>query len=264
MCGVAIDKERASSWQTNAKYTAARRVRKGLFPGWAGPAAGWGRCAAPYTQTAAQKNQQKNAAAGLFWASAPPVWCWSLCWLWYLPAARLISTGPAKADFGTPAAAWQKNELGYYFNESGEAMPAAVLKGIDVSKYQGAVDWEKAKSNGVDFAIIRCGFGGEWDGQEQGWNQDDPQWRRNADECTRLGIPFGAYIYSYATTEDEARSEADHVARLLGLVAPPQEGLEDYTAAPYRLSYPVYYDLEDKSISGIFPDEMAAITKAFF
>ena len=173
-------------------------------------------------------------------------------------------TGPAKADFGTPAAAWQKNELGYYFNESGEAMPAAVLKGIDVSKYQGAVDWEKAKSNGVDFAIIRCGFGGEWDGQEQGWNQDDPQWRRNADECTRLGIPFGVYIYSYATTEDEARSEADHVARLLGLVAPPQEGLEDYTAAPYQLSYPVYYDLEDKSISGIFPDEMAAITKAFF
>lgn len=79
-----------------------------------------------------------------------------------------------------------------------------------------------------------------------------------------MGIPFGAYLYSYATTEDEARSEADHVARLLGLVAPPQEGLEDYTAAPYRLSYPVYYDLEDKSISGIFPDEMAAITKAFF
>ena len=75
-------------------------------------------------------------------------------------------TGPAKADFGTPTAALQKNELGYYFNESGEAMPAAVLKGIDVSKYQGAVDWEKAKSNGVDFAIIRCGFGGEWDGQE--------------------------------------------------------------------------------------------------
>ena len=173
-------------------------------------------------------------------------------------------TGPAKADFGTPAAAWQKNELGYYFNEGGEAVPAAVLKGIDVSKYQGAVDWEKAKNNGVDFAIIRCGFGGEWDGQEEGWNQDDPQWRRNADECTRLGIPFGAYIYSYATTVDEARSEAEHVARLLGLVAPPQEGLEDYTAAPYQLSYPVYYDLEDKSISGIFPDEMAAITQAFF
>lgn len=172
--------------------------------------------------------------------------------------------GPAEPDFGTPAAAWQKNELGYYFNSSGQAMPAAVLKGIDVSKFQGEVDWEQAKAAGIDFAIIRCGFGGEWDGQEEGWAQDDDQWRRNADECTRLGIPFGVYLYSYATNEEEARSEADHVARLLGLVAPPQEGLADYTANPYQLSYPVYYDLEDKSISDIFPDEMAAITQAFF
>ena len=53
-------------------------------------------------------------------------------------------------------------------------------------------------------------------------------------------------------------------ARLLGLTAPPQEGLDDYTAAPYRLSYPVYYDLEDKYISGVFPSEMAEITQAFF
>lgn len=43
--------------------------------------------------------------------------------------------GPAEADFGTPAAAWQKNDLGYYFNTSGRAMPAAVLKGMDVSKF---------------------------------------------------------------------------------------------------------------------------------
>ena len=85
--------------------------------------------------------------------------------------------GPAEADFGTPAAAWQKNELGYYFNTSGRAMPAAVLKGMDVSKFQGEIDWEKAKAAGIDFAIIRCGFGGEWDGQEENWAQDDPQWR---------------------------------------------------------------------------------------
>ena len=172
--------------------------------------------------------------------------------------------GPAAPDFGTPAGAWQKNELGYYFNTSGQAMPAAVLKGMDVSKFQGEVDWEKAKAAGIDFAIIRCGYGGEWDGQEENWAQDDTYWRRNADECTRLGIPFGTYLYSYATTVEEARSEADHVARLLGLTAPPQEGLDDYTAAPYRLSYPVYYDLEDKYISGVFPSEMAEITQAFF
>ena len=172
--------------------------------------------------------------------------------------------GPAAPDFGTPADAWQKNELGYYFNASGQAMPAAVLKGMDVSKFQGEVDWEKAKAAGIDFAIIRCGYGGEWDGQEENWAQDDTYWRRNADECTRLGIPFGTYLYSYATTVEEARSEADHVARLLGLTTPPQEGLDDYTAAPYQLSYPVYYDLEDKYISGVFPAEMAELTEAFF
>ena len=45
-------------------------------------------------------------------------------------------------------------------------------------------------------------------------------------------IPFGTYLYSYATTEEQAKSEAEHVARLLGLVAPPHEGLDDYTATP--------------------------------
>ena len=150
-----------------------------------------------------------------------------LCLLVTLVASLVLTRcaseaeGPAQPDYGTPAAAWQKNELGYYFNASGQAIPAAVLKGMDVSKFQGEVDWETAKNAGIDFAIIRCGFGGEWDGQEEGWAQDDPQWRRNADECTRLGIPFGAYLYSYATTVEEARSEADHVARLLGLTAPP-------------------------------------------
>jgi len=171
---------------------------------------------------------------------------------------------PEKPDFGTVAAAWQKNEKGYYFDSDGEPMPGAVLKGIDVSKYQGEVDWQKAMDAGIDFAILRCGYGGEWDGQAADWNQDDPYWRRNADECTRLGIPFGVYLYSYATNEEEARSEADHVARLLGLTPPPYAGLEDYTAAPYSLSFPVYYDLEDKSITGLFPDEMANITAAFF
>lgn len=173
-------------------------------------------------------------------------------------------SGPAVPNFGTAAPAWQKNELGYYFNSAGSAIPAAVLKGMDVSRYQGEVDWEKAKAAGIDYAILRCGFGGEWDGQEENWDQDDPQFRRNADECTRLGIPFGVYLYSYATTVDEARSEADHVARLLGLVAPAFPELGDYTAAPYQLSYPVYYDLEDKYITKVLPDEMAEIVQAFF
>ncbi|MEE0801080.1 MAG: GH25 family lysozyme [Gemmiger sp.] len=170
---------------------------------------------------------------------------------------------PAVIDPGTSAGAWAKNEAGYFFNDVGEPILAATKKGIDVSKYQGEVDWEKAQAAGVEFAMIRCGYGSEWNGTGD-YAQDDEQWRRNADECTRLGIPFGTYLYSYATTEEQARSEAEHVARLLGLVAPPYEGLDDYTASPYQLSYPVYYDLEDKAITGLYPDEMAHLTEVFF
>lgn len=170
---------------------------------------------------------------------------------------------PAVPDVGTAAGAWAKNENGYYFNDAGEVILPAVKKGIDVSKYQGEVDWEKAQAAGIDFAILRCGFGSEWNGEGE-YAQDDEYWERNADECTRLGISFGAYLYSYATTEEQARSEADHVARLLGLKAPDHEGLTDYTSKAYKLDYPVYYDLEDKAITGLFPEEMAKLTAAFF
>ena len=60
-----------------------------------------------------------------------------------------------------------------------------VREGIDVSQYQGQIDWELVK-NHIDFAILRCGYGQDIPGQE-----DDPTFKRNADECTRLGIPFG-------------------------------------------------------------------------
>lgn len=96
---------------------------------------------------------------------------------------------------------------------------------IDVSHHQGVIDWETVKASGIDGAIIRCGYGINVK------KQDDAQWKRNADECTRLGIPFGAYLYSYADTKEKAESEADHAIRLL---------------SGYRLSYPVYYDLEEK------------------
>ena len=102
------------------------------------------------------------------------------------------------------------------------------LKGIDVSTHQGAIDWERVKADGIDFAVIRCGFGDDYE------SYDDAQWKRNADECTRLGIPFGAYLYSYAASIGEAESEASHAIRLL-------EG--------YDLSLPVYLDLEDEVVA---------------
>ena len=59
-----------------------------------------------------------------------------------------------------------------------------VKHGIDVSKFQGLIDWQEVKKH-IDFAIIRCGYGSNLE------SQDDPYFKRNADECTRLKIPFG-------------------------------------------------------------------------
>lgn len=96
--------------------------------------------------------------------------------------------------------------------------------GIDVSKWQGTIDWEKVKAAGVEFAMLRAGYGR---------GNLDEQFERNASECTRLGIPFGAYWFSYAYTPDMARNEALHC----------MEALREY-----KLSYPVAYDFEYDSV----------------
>lgn len=118
----------------------------------------------------------------------------------------------------------------------------AVGYGVDVSKWQGKIDWAAARDDGVEYAIIRCGYGSDDE------NQDDPYWEINADACEELGIPYGTYLYSYATTVEKAKSEAEHVLRLV-------EG--------HTLSYPIYYDLEDNTLSGLSASELAAIAKAF-
>lgn len=134
-------------------------------------------------------------------------------------------------------------EDGYWRNESGEPIPAAMEKGIDVSWHQGEVDWEKVQATDVSFAIVRCGYGND---QE---DQDDSRWKYNADECTRLGIPLGTYIYSYALDVEEAKSEAAHVLRLV-------EG--------YDLSFPIFYDLEDENYTGsLSAKEIGDIAETF-
>lgn len=124
-------------------------------------------------------------------------------------------------------------------------IPGAISKGVDVSAHNCTIDWEAAKNDGVKFAIIRVGYGNDLT------NQDDKYWLRNVSECERLGIPYGVYIYSYAKNADMARSEADHVLRLI---------------AGHDLSYPVYFDMEDKSqfnATGGDPTELAKIASAF-
>lgn len=103
-----------------------------------------------------------------------------------------------------------------------------MLKGVDVSEHQGLINWDKLKGK-IDYAILRAGYGSDI------LSQDDKYFKRNADECTRLKIPFGVYLYSYATTVSQAESEAKHVLRLI---------------KGYKLDYPVYYDLEDEKTTG--------------
>lgn len=100
------------------------------------------------------------------------------------------------------------------------------MKYIDVSEWQGVIDWEKVK-DAVDGAIIRAG-------RAQGVS--DPYWERNVSECNRLGIPCGAYWFSEAYTVDMARAEA---AAFLAAVR------------PYRMELPLAYDFEEYAIAKI-------------
>ena len=116
-------------------------------------------------------------------------------------------------------------------------------KGIDVSVYQGDVDWEKVKASGVEFAILRCGYG------DDAYFQDDGRFRVNAEACEKIGLPYGVYLYSYADTISHARSEARHALRLL-------QGR--------KLSYPVFLDLEDPVTTGKCRESMIlSIAKTF-
>lgn len=106
---------------------------------------------------------------------------------------------------------------------------------IDVSSWQGDVDWAKAKADGVEGAIIRLGYG--WG------NYADAKAQRNINECKRLGVPFGIYWYSYAYDANCARAEGNDVAAKLR-----QMGV-----SPNDLKYPVYYDLEKWTWAGHTP-----------
>ena len=96
-------------------------------------------------------------------------------------------------------------------------------KGIDVSKHNGTLDWEKIKADGIEFAVIRIGHGNDVE------LQDDSQANFNMDECERLGIPYDVYIYSYALNESDAESEVKHMLRMI-------KG---------RKPHNIWYDMED-------------------
>ena len=79
--------------------------------------------------------------------------------------------------------------------------------GMDVSNHNGNIDWDAVKADGIQFAIIRLGWGDDVE------NQDDALAARNISECERIGMPYGLYIYSYALKVEEAQSEVAHSLR---------------------------------------------------
>ena len=104
------------------------------------------------------------------------------------------------------------------------------IKGVDISEHNGSVNFSTLKNNGVKFVIIRLGYGSNYT------NQDDKRFAENVKKAEAAGMPWGAYLYSYAKNTSMAKSEAEHALRLLKGKTP---------------LYGVWYDVEDPQISWV-------------
>ena len=100
---------------------------------------------------------------------------------------------------------------------------------IDVSEWNGDIEWEAAKASGVEYALIRCGFGQDME------SQDDKYFHINMENALAAGVKVGVYFYSYAENYEKAVGEAVHCLRLV----------EPYK---HKISLPVFYDLEEDKI----------------
>ena len=140
--------------------------------------------------------------------------------------------------------AWGESN-GKFYNDKLKQITGAVAKGLDVSHHQGKIDWEKVSKSDVDFVIIRCGYGNNLT------SQDDKYFAQNVAGCEKYNIPYGIYIYSYALSKSDAKSEANHVLRLI----------KSTGAKP---TYPIYIDYEDSSQNGLTPKQLGNFATAFF
>lgn len=115
------------------------------------------------------------------------------------------------------------------------------VKGIDVSEWQGFVDWSKVKMTDTKFAILRAGYGREI-------SQKDKQFENNYKGCKAVGMPCGVYWYNYAVTPEEAKKEAAVCLEIL---------------KGKQFEYPIYYDVEEQKTLALGKDKVSAIIKAF-
>ena len=114
-------------------------------------------------------------------------------------------------------------------------------EGIDVSQWQGSINWQAVADTGIDYTIIRAGYG-------KYASQTDWRFHENVKGAQAVGLDCGAYWYSYATSVEEAYQEADAC----------YEVIKDY-----KFTYPIYFDIEDPSQVGLSTAQISAIIEAF-
>ena len=134
----------------------------------------------------------------------------------------------------------------YNFDSTGALMKGSGTMGIDVSKWNGNINWTAVKNSGVSFVIIRCGYRGS----STGVMVEDPKFKTNIKGATDAGLKVGIYFFSQAITDVEAVEEA---SMTIGLIK------------NYKISYPVFLDVEDSGGRGdrIDSNTRTAVIKAY-
>ncbi len=161
------------------------------------------------------------------------------------PGAGRLSGNPSSEFYGS----MPKNRAAdTYKHDSRFDSGYTIQNGIDVSKYNGKIDWEKAKKDGVQFAIIRVAYRGY--GKTGSLNMD-PKAYEYLEGAAAAGIPVGVYIFSQAITEKEAVEEADYILDAI---------------KGYKISLPVVMDYEyaddSKGLCGRLYDAKLSRSKA--
>lgn len=134
----------------------------------------------------------------------------------------------------------------YSFDSNGVMVSSNGILGIDVSKWNGSIDWNAVKNSGVSYVIIRCGYRGS----SQGSLVEDPKYRTNIQGATAAGLKVGVYFFTQAVNEIEAVEEASMVLSLV---------------SGYKLSYPIFLDVESSGgrADGISKETRTAVCRAF-
>ena len=134
----------------------------------------------------------------------------------------------------------------YNFAIDGSLVKGSVNMGIDVSKWNGTIDWTAVKNSGIDYAIIRCGYRGS----SQGSLIEDPKFAANIKGATAAGLKVGVYFFTQAVDEREAVEEASMVLNQV---------------KSYTISYPIFLDVEPSGGRGdsISKETRTAVCKAF-